>query len=145
MAGHCGSQVAEVFHLQTGDTLSSCSLSGDCSDLGTLLECTAQPGRRLHTTRCNLFVAVCCVVFGATEFSGEPLETEEMAPVWVPVTEIPYDRMWADDLYWYPLFLQGSCFEGLFAFTNTHTMVWHKLRELQDTKQRAPAETLCNA
>lgn len=83
-------------------------------------------------------------VFGATEFSGEPLETDEMAPVWVPVTEIPYDRMWADDLYWYPLFLQGSCFEGIFAFTNTHTMVWHKLRELQDTKQRAPAETLYN-
>ena len=49
-------------------------------------------------------------VFGATSFTGTPVETDEMAPAWfeveaspAAVTGLPYDRMWADDPLWYPL------------------------------------------
>lgn len=81
-------------------------------------------------------------MFCATEITGQPVETDEMAPVWIRNQSIPYDKMWADDEHWYPRFLQGASFQGLFAFTNTHTMVWHRLQELQHISQAAAAESL---
>ena len=63
--------------------------------------------------------------------------------MWMPTQDIPYDRMWADDVHWYPLFLQGLCFQGLFAFTNTHDLVWHELRSLNHISQAADAQALC--
>lgn len=40
-------------------------------------------------------------------------------------------QMWADDRFWYPLFIAAkSDFVGLFGFTKTTTMVWHKLVEV---------------
>ena len=35
-----------------------------------------------------------------------------MAPVWVEEGEMPYERMWADDRFWYPLLFRGHCFVG---------------------------------
>lgn len=37
-------------------------------------------------------------------------------------------QMWADDRHWYPLFMAGNSFTGLFGFTETTCMVWHELR-----------------
>ena len=54
-------------------------------------------------------------VFTATGISGELCETREAAPLWTPVSEIPYDRMWADDRLWFPLMLAGRCFRGFFV------------------------------
>jgi 8-oxo-dGTP diphosphatase/2-hydroxy-dATP diphosphatase len=34
-----------------------------------------------------------------TAATGEPVETEEMAPRWFPVDQIPLDAMWDDDKY----------------------------------------------
>ncbi|QDZ22922.1 7,8-dihydro-8-oxoguanine triphosphatase [Chloropicon primus] len=59
----------------------------------------------------------------------EPKETEEMKPQWFAVEDIPYQKMWADDEYWYPLLLAGKEFEGDFYFENTHKLVRHHLRE----------------
>jgi 8-oxo-dGTP diphosphatase len=61
-------------------------------------------------------------VFFTHAYSGEPAETEEARPFWVPVSEIPYDRMWEDDLYWLPPALEGKHFEGYFIF-DEQTMV----------------------
>lgn len=87
--------------------------------------------------------ALAAAVFSTAEIAGQPQETEEMAPVWISTQDIPYDKMWADDVHWYPLFLQGGTyFQGLFAFTNTHTLVWHNLQELQDMSGLTAAEAL---
>lgn len=74
----------------------------------------------------------CASVFNVPEYEGTPTESDEMAPVWTPVDAIPYSRMWADDRYWYPLFLQGVRFQGLFAFKDTHTLDWFELRQVQE-------------
>lgn len=66
-------------------------------------------------------------MFRATRFSGEPTETDEMQPCWFSHSEVPFDKMWADDPYWYPLLLSNISFKGLFAFQNTTQLVWHKL------------------
>jgi len=67
----------------------------------------------------------CVYVFHADgdALGGEPVETEEMAPVWTSVHALPFDQMWADDVHWYPLFLAGKLFTGRFAFTRTTTLV----------------------
>ena len=60
--------------------------------------------------------AIHCEVFRANDLIGEPTETEEGAPFWCPVAEIPYEKMWRDDRYWLPLLLEKRSFEGNFLF-----------------------------
>lgn len=55
-------------------------------------------------------------VFRVDEYKWEPIETEEMRPEWFPIKEIPYDTMWPDDVYWFPLFLSGKKFRTEFLF-----------------------------
>lgn len=55
-------------------------------------------------------------VFTATGCRGEPQETDEAVPLWVPADEIPYDRMWEDDRFWVPLMLRGERFEARTLF-----------------------------
>ena len=69
-------------------------------------------------------------VFWAEDFEGEPAETEEMAPRWFFVEEIPYDAMWKDDPHWLPLLLEGKRFEGKFTFRDNTTLISHEVREL---------------
>ncbi len=57
-----------------------------------------------------------CSVFLASEFDGEPHETDEAIPLWTPLDAIPYDEMWADDRHWLPLLLRGETFAGYFEF-----------------------------
>jgi 8-oxo-dGTP diphosphatase len=57
-----------------------------------------------------------CVVFVATDLDGEPGPSPEADPFWVPVDQVPYEKMWADDRHWLPHVLAGSKFEGWFEF-----------------------------
>ncbi len=53
-------------------------------------------------------------VFTCSKWSGEPEETEEMAPKWFDIDKIPYDDMWPDDPYWLPQVLEGSKIKASF-------------------------------
>lgn len=55
-------------------------------------------------------------VFIATEFDGEPVETDEAVPSWHAIDAIPYDQMWEDDRLWLPEVLAGNRVEGEFLF-----------------------------
>lgn len=55
-------------------------------------------------------------VFRAIDYEREPIETEEMRPEWFPIEAIPYDTMWPDDRYWFPVFLAGKKFRTKFLF-----------------------------
>lgn len=55
-------------------------------------------------------------IFKLTDFSDNPIETEEMRPEWFSVKEIPFSQMWSDDEYWFPLLLSDKLFEGEFLF-----------------------------
>lgn len=55
-------------------------------------------------------------IYKAYSWRGDPIETDEALPEWFSVDAIPYERMWADDLYWFPLLLDGIIFEGKFVF-----------------------------
>jgi 8-oxo-dGTP diphosphatase len=55
-------------------------------------------------------------VFLSSSYSGTPVETDEARPFWVRRSEIPYDRMWADDILWLPRVLDGEYVRGQFLF-----------------------------
>jgi 8-oxo-dGTP pyrophosphatase MutT (NUDIX family) len=69
-------------------------------------------------------------VFLVERFAGEPAESEEMKPQWFSLTEIPYDKMWADDIYWLPRVLEGKSVKGTFWFKDTKTLLRHELSEV---------------
>jgi 8-oxo-dGTP pyrophosphatase MutT (NUDIX family) len=46
-------------------------------------------------------------VYGVASWSGEPAESDEMAPAWFDARALPFGRMWADDRYWYPRFVEA--------------------------------------
>lgn len=55
-------------------------------------------------------------VFEVTEYEGEPIETEEMAPKWFTKENAPYNEMWPADREWMPLFFEGRDFKGKATF-----------------------------
>jgi mutator protein MutT len=61
-------------------------------------------------------------VYVSEQWTGEPEETEEMAPRWFPLGEIPYDHMWDDDALWLPLVLRGKKLHCSFTFDEDDCM-----------------------
>ncbi len=61
-------------------------------------------------------------VFTATGFEGTPTETDEAIPLWYPVDELPFDRMWEDDHTWIPHMLEGRHFSGHYIFDGDHML-----------------------
>lgn len=68
-------------------------------------------------------------VFAVASCDGEPEESEEMRPEWFDESAVPFDLMWPDDRYWFPLFLRGASFEGEFHFIDHDTIASADLRE----------------
>jgi mutator protein MutT len=52
----------------------------------------------------------------ATEWDGEPQESEEMKPEWYRPQAIPFSDMWADDIYWLPRVIAGELVKGNIVF-----------------------------
>jgi 8-oxo-dGTP diphosphatase len=63
---------------------------------------------------------ILCHVYRSDDFTGTPTETDEAAPVWTPLDQIPYHRMWEDDQHWLPLLLNEQPFLGCFVFEADH-------------------------
>jgi len=71
-------------------------------------------------------------IFNIKNFSGTPIETEEMRPQWFDVDKIPFETMWPDDIFWIPLFLAGKKFKGKFVFGEKDAILEQKMEEVQD-------------
>jgi 8-oxo-dGTP diphosphatase len=85
---------------------------------GVLFRFPARPDWDMHTT-----------VFVTTLRSGVPVETEEIAPRWYPVTALPTDSMWSDAAAWIPDVLGGQAIAGTVVYSNDNeAMARHDLR-----------------
>jgi mutator protein MutT len=67
-----------------------------------------------------------------TEWQGTPEESEEMAPKWFSIADIPYDQMWQDDIYWLPIALGGKALRGKFTFDEEDNLTSHEILETDD-------------
>lgn len=66
-------------------------------------------------------------VYFCDEWEGVPTETEEIAPEWFKIEDIPYDNMWEDDTYWLPHVLAGSKVYGEFTFDKHDKLLTHNV------------------
>ncbi len=71
-------------------------------------------------------------IFKTEEFKGNPIETEEMIPEWFNLDKIPYEKMWKDDVYWYPYLFADKYFYGKFLFSDYENIISHYLTELKE-------------
>ncbi len=55
-------------------------------------------------------------IYKGSMFSGTAKETDEAEPFWQNVTQIPFDKMWADSGLWFPMMLNNRLFEGHYLF-----------------------------
>ncbi len=66
-------------------------------------------------------------VYLITNWSGEPVESEEMRPEVFRLSKIPYEKMWVDDQHWLPLVLQGKYVKATFVFGKEQEIVEKKM------------------
>lgn len=72
-------------------------------------------------------------VFVTDSYEGELCESDEAEPHWFPMGSVPYERMWLDDRYWFPLLLAGERFYGRFWFRNWGEIVKYYVYKLEET------------
>lgn len=68
----------------------------------------------------------------ASEWQGEPTESEEMAPKWFKISDIPYENMWADDPLWLPQVLAGQKIAGTYQFTSKNVVTSHQVDVVEE-------------
>jgi mutator protein MutT len=66
-------------------------------------------------------------VFVCRDWDGEPVESEEMAPQWFNISNLPYESMWDDDQYWMPQLLNGNHVQAEFWLDETNTVTNYSL------------------
>ena len=47
-----------------------------------------------------------------------------MRPQWFNIEEIPYDKMWPDDKYWYPIMFKGQKFKARMLFEGKTKLIY---------------------
>ncbi len=63
-------------------------------------------------------------VFLCSEYEGIPAETDEAIPHWFKTTDIPYEKMWEDDIHWIPRMLEGELFDGRYVFSGERMLTY---------------------
>jgi 8-oxo-dGTP diphosphatase/2-hydroxy-dATP diphosphatase len=71
-------------------------------------------------------------LYSCTDYTGEPVETEEMRPQWYEFSDIPYAEMWDDDRFWLPQFLAGQDIRADFTFDAENKVAKYKLNDGQE-------------
>jgi len=57
-------------------------------------------------------------IFVTERWTGEPAESEEIAPQWFYAGDLPYDGMWQDARHWLPRVLDGERLVARFTFAD---------------------------
>ena len=63
----------------------------------------------------------------ASEWDGEPMETDTVIPHWFHIKDSPYDRMFPDDKYWLPLILAGKKIRAFFDFDKDWNLLFKNI------------------
>lgn len=67
------------------------------------------------------------IVYFCDKWTGDPIESEEMAPKWFKIEDIPYESMWPDDKDWVPLVLDGFKVKGEYMFGENDVIIKKKI------------------
>jgi len=61
-------------------------------------------------------------VYFVEKWQGEPAESEEMRPAWFSINKLPYQEMWADDIFWLSEVLEGKLLKAIFTFNENESI-----------------------
>lgn len=62
-------------------------------------------------------------IYSTRTFVGAPRSTDEGRVKWFHVDQIPFEKMWDDDKYWFGLMLGGSRFNADFFYSRDNERV----------------------
>lgn len=82
---------------------------------------------------------VVVTVFFGERWSGEPRESEEMAPEWFDAGSLPLDQMWDDEAYWLPRVLGGETLAGTITYDEACKLVTRAELKTADTSPPPPS------
>jgi len=73
-------------------------------------------------------------IFVSDGYEGTLKETEEAEPVWFPLKNLPYYRMWEDDKYWLPLVLleRKKIYASFYFKGNWAKLIAYKIYTLEE-------------
>ena len=71
-------------------------------------------------------------VFVATEWDGEPKESDEVKPEWYALPDIPYNKMWEDAQVYLPRVIRGEKFEAYFRYNEKDECIEQWTREIPE-------------
>lgn len=69
-------------------------------------------------------------VYIANKWEGEPKESDEVKPIWVAISSMPYEQMMPDDKYWLPQVLEGKKINAKFEFDENWKLINKLVEEL---------------
>lgn len=95
-----------------GETLSECLIRETREELEVELDPTSLE----EVARIDFYAAgeidFRVHVYRARILSGELHETADMVPAWYPIDQLPFDRMYDADRYWFPKAVRGEKFKA---------------------------------
>ena len=65
-------------------------------------------------------------VFFTEKWQGDPTESEEMKPEWYSYSNLPFDKMWIDDIHWLPRVISGEKIKAKFVFDESGSRILSK-------------------
>lgn len=66
-------------------------------------------------------------IFVSEDFSGEAVETDELAPSWYDIDKLPFAKMWDDAQHWIPIVLEGKVVDAFFRYGEDNTYTDYKV------------------
>ncbi len=75
---------------------------------------------------------VCMHLYLASDYIGEPQESEEVVPAWFDENNLPWSQMLGDDIHWYKYMLAGKKFKAKFVFDDDFNLVSHEVNVVEN-------------
>jgi len=70
--------------------------------------------------------------FLCRDWEGKPVESEELQPRWFKISEIPWDKMWADNGVWLPQILDEKRLTAHFIFDDKENITHQEIEIIDE-------------
>lgn len=114
--------------INTDNTVEDCARREVNEEIGVVVSRLCRTGHIRFTYLAKTEWNQAVTIYTIPLWTGEPQETEEMAPRWFNTWQIPLKQMWEDDVYWLPQVLRGKWVVGECTFGAQHKLQDHDLR-----------------